>query len=226
MFRFYVLMALIAIGGVTTGVARAAAGAATGTAAMPAMPPILSENDPRNKLHLTTDQQKQMQAILLKAQAQAQAIGGDTKTTPQQKQALAETLRTQVQAQELAILTPEQKTEVQTHQAAEMQIAKQAQALVADRQKLLQQLSSSYTPAQKTKLQAMNASMPAFIQQLQNDKSLTNDQRAAKFHTQQLALLAQEKQVLTASQKAIADKINADDASLADLQRQYEANAE
>jgi protein CpxP len=162
---------------------------ASGTAAPAAPATAASQNAPaeQNKLGLTADQKQKLRDIRTQARDRAAIINKDASLTPEQKQQQLQALHEQTKQQTNAVLTPEQQAQFAQKREQHMDKMKQSLGLNDQQVQQLKDLQS------QTRTQR---------EQVLNDKSLTQDQKAAKLADIRTNHDVQLKTILTPDQLA------------------------
>lgn len=180
-------------------------------AASTGAPPILGVNDPRNPLHLTQAQQKEQAAIVMRYRPKIQAIISDQKLTNQQKQDKIKSLIQQANSSLTALLTPTQRAA--NEKLRKQAVARQAQmqqafnGRQAEMKKMQADFLKTLTPDQKKKLTALAAKARKDITQLIADKSLTPEQKQAKYQAMGQSYQTEAQKIYTPSQWAMLQKM-------------------
>ncbi len=149
--RFLRVSALILLLVAMVGV-QANAQSAKPAVAPPTTPPaqqIMAVDDPRNKLHLTADQQVKLHNQVLQLQPMFNSIVTDKKLTDAQKQQQVKALYAQLNKEQNSVLTPAQLADVKARgdEAAKYRSAIQAMQKTMQAQSV--QIQKTVTPDQR-----------------------------------------------------------------------------
>jgi len=161
----------------------------SGTAAPTAPAATATQNGPaqHNPLGLTADQKQKLHDIRTQAADKAAIIRNDASLTPDQKKQQLQALHEQTKQQTNAVLTPDQQ-------------AKAAQMHEQGMQKMKQRLG--LTDQQEQQLKNLWAQARTQREQVLNDTTLTQDQKAAKLADIRANNETQLKTILTPDQLA------------------------
>lgn len=173
----------------------------------PSQPQTLATNDPRNPIHLTPDQQLKIVAIKQKYSPQAQAIMGNSSLKPDQKKAKLIALSKKATTEIMGLLSPAQVAETKKLAARQAKMVQVLNARQAQVSKMEAQLKKSLTPDQQKKLNALGTKTRSDYEKLQNDQTLTQQQRQVKYTALGKTYMSARDQILTSSQKALMKKI-------------------
>lgn len=179
----------------------------------PAMPPIMSANDPHNPIHYTPDQQRQLFALKVQFQTQALKIESDSTLTVPQKQAQVTALAKQDFASFQAALSPSQSAAIKVQVAKQNAMLKVRLKNAKLYQSLQLQLTNSLTAGQKQQIKnigvaangkantikASSTDMDTKQKQLLNLQQSAEDKMSAIFTPSQKDIFRQM-QILKASE--------------------------
>lgn len=162
-------------------------------------------------LNLTPAQQARAQARQQQFGKDMNALQTNNILTPTQKAVKAKALEKALDTDMLAILTPQQRSQVMAQRQAVAQkrqsFMKAHQAQITQGRVLAAKLNKSLTPAQKTQIDGLKRQLAAQGQALSTNSSLTPAAKQQKWTSEQKQAQTKMLAVLTPTQKADYEKM-------------------
>ncbi|MFT3979954.1 MAG: hypothetical protein QM687_05750 [Ferruginibacter sp.] len=162
-------------------------------------------------VNLTDAQKEQLKKDRQSAKSQMDAIRNDASLSDAQKQEKIKALKEQQKQNMQALLTPEQKKQIQDNRAAagtKGDRKDKAKDMMHDRKDMYKELN--LTEDQKSKMKTQQAETRSKIEAVRNNTSLTEDQKKAQVKEIMKSAQASQKDILTAEQQAKMKELRKD----------------